>query len=201
MYLLIFSIIGYLTIIYFIVTSCNKARFEEELSKEYSQKTANAEDYEYYGLFITKKDTHRLNEWLWNNGYDWDNDIMKAANNSKIEYHCTLLHKSQENDNIELEQLLNTVYAKQLYSNSNHFEILRIDAIGHNDKALAFRVKPIYISKHIENIPTKLVDLCANTTPHITICTFGDGKPKDSNTITEWTTIDPIVVMGELRRV
>lgn len=39
---------------------------------------------------------------------------------------------------------------------------------------------------------------CANEIPHVTICTFNDGKPVDSNNITEWKDIEPIIVNTKL---
>lgn len=42
---------------------------------------------------------------------------------------------------------------------------------------------------------------CAARVPHITICTFRGGVPKDSNNITEWRNINPIMVKGVLKKV
>lgn len=42
---------------------------------------------------------------------------------------------------------------------------------------------------------------CAARVPHITICTFRGGVPKDSNNITEWRNINPIMVKGVLMKV
>ena len=39
-----------------------------------------------------------------------------------------------------------------------------------------------------------------NKIPHITICTFNDGKPVDSNMITEWKDIEPITVEVKLEK-
>lgn len=65
-----------------------------------------------------------------------------------------------------------------------------VDGIGISDKAMAFR-----IDKELMGIP------CANNIPHITICTFNGGKPADSNDITEWKDIEPILVETKLRKV
>lgn len=43
-------------------------------------------------------------------------------------------------------------------------------------------------------------NLCANKIPHITICTFRGGMPKDSNNITEWKDIEPITVEVKLEK-
>lgn len=42
---------------------------------------------------------------------------------------------------------------------------------------------------------------CAAKVPHITICTFRGGVPEDSNDITEWKDIKPIIVKGVLKKV
>lgn len=47
------------------------------------------------------------------------------------------------------------------------------------------------------NIPE---NLCANKIPHITICTFNGGKPVDSNNITEWKDIEPIIIETKLEK-
>ena len=39
-----------------------------------------------------------------------------------------------------------------------------------------------------------------NKTPHITICTFNGGKPVDSNNITEWKDIEPIIIETKLEK-
>lgn len=47
------------------------------------------------------------------------------------------------------------------------------------------------------NIPE---NLCANKIPYITICTFNGGKPVDSNNITEWKDIEPIIIETKLEK-
>lgn len=42
--------------------------------------------------------------------------------------------------------------------------------------------------------------VCANKIPHITICTFNGGKPVDSNNITEWKDIEPIIIETKLEK-
>lgn len=66
--------------------------------------------------------------------------------------------------------------------------IFAIDGIGWSYNALAFRynIMPYF---------------CAAKVPHITICTFRGGMHKDSNNITEWRNINPIMVKGVLKKV
>lgn len=133
-------------------------------------------DFEYYGLFLTEESKAELKTWLINSNYQLE--IL----NSEREYldHCTLLHKSQLVwDNSNLHDFL-------LHIVGEEFRIW-VNGIGISDKALAFRV---------EIFPLK----SANITPHITICTFNGGKPVDSNNITEWKDIKPIIVETKLEK-
>jgi hypothetical protein len=82
-----------------------------------------------------------------------------------------------------LEDTLGTTLV--LHGNLN--QPLEINGIGVSDKAMAFRC----------NIPE---NLCANKIPHITICTFNGGKPVDSNNITEWKDIEPIIIETKLEK-
>lgn len=132
--------------------------------------------FEYYGLFLTEESKAELKTWLINSNYQLE--IL----NSEREYldHCTLLHKSQLVwDNSNLHDFL-------LHIVGEEFRI-RVNGIGISDKALAFRV---------EIFPLK----SANITPHITICTFNGGKPVDSNNITEWKDIEPIIIETKLEK-
>lgn len=65
-----------------------------------------------------------------------------------------------------------------------------VDAIGMNEKAVAFRVKPEFGAA-----------LSKNATPHITLSVNRGigGKPYDSNFITEWVEIHPFQIEGEIR--
>lgn len=94
-----------------------------------------------------------------------------------------MLHKSQRGEDTYLiEEDLKFMLAVQVKNMR-----LEIDGIGISDKALAFRCN---LSE----------ELCANKVPHITICTFNGGKPVDSNNITEWKNIKPIIVEAKLER-
>lgn len=141
-------------------------------------------NFEYYGLFLTEESKTKLKAWLWENNYDFNNDIIKGTlpENWHLD-HCTLLHWSQRTSNFLLEDTLGTAIE---YCNNTEGS-LEINGIGISDKAMAFRC----------NIPE---NLCANKIPHITICTFNGGKPVDSNNITEWKDIEPIIVETKLEK-
>lgn len=139
-------------------------------------------NFEYYGLFLTEESKAKLKAWLWENDYDFNNDIIKGTlpENWYLD-HCTLLHWSQRANNLLLENALDTMLAFKDNMNLD----LEINGIGTSDKAMAFRC----------NLPN---NLCANNTPHITICTYNDGKPVDSNYITNWSDIIPFVIETKL---
>lgn len=136
-------------------------------------------NFEYYGLFLTEESKAKLKAWLINSNYQ--SEILK----SEKEYldHCTMLHKSQRvEDTYLIEEDLKFMLTVQVKNMR-----LEIDGIGVSDKALAFRCN---LSE----------ELCANKVPHITICTFNGGKPVDSNYITEWKDIKPIIVEAKLEK-
>ena len=136
-------------------------------------------NFEYYGLFLTEESQAKLKAWLINSNYQ--SEILK----SEKEYldHCTMLHKSQiGEDTYLIEEDLKFMLTVQVKNMR-----LEIDGIGVSDKAMAFRCN---LSE----------ELCANKVPHITICTFNGGKPVDSNNITEWKDIKPIIVEAKLEK-
>ena len=68
---------------------------------------------------------------------------------------------------------------------------ITIIGIGISDKAMAFKFRR-----------SGIVTPCKNKIPHITICTFNNGKPVDSNKITEWYDLDEqITIQTILKRV
>lgn len=137
------------------------------------------DDYEYYGLFLTQGSKDILALWLFFNGYSPESELMKKRTGWYLD-HCTLLHRSQLTwDNSNLHDFL----IDKLHED---FEI-KIIGIGISDKAMAFKVNIFPL-------------VSVNKIPHITICTFNDGKPVDSNMITEWKDIEPITVEVKLEK-
>lgn len=132
-------------------------------------------DFKYYGLFLTEESKAELKTWLINSNYQ--PEILK----SEKEYldHCTLLHVSQS------DYIKEATFEDRL---GERYSII-IDGIGASDKSLAFRVAG-----------GSMCIVCANKIPHITICTFNGGKPVDSNNITEWKDIEPIIIETKLEK-
>ena len=133
-------------------------------------------NFEYIGLFLTEESKAELKTWLVDS--DYQPEILK----SEKEYldHCTLLHRSQLTwDNGDLHDFP----IDRLHED---FEI-RIIGIGISDKAMAFKVNIFPL-------------VSVNKIPHITVCTFNDGKPVDSNMITGWKDIEPVTVEVRLEK-
>ena len=139
------------------------------------------ENFEYIGLFLTEESKAELKKWF--DWYDFDNNILESCPEKWHLDHCTLLHRSQRGeDNYLIEEYLEFMLSVQVKN-----MCLEIDGIGVSDKALAFRCN---LSE----------ELCASKIPHITICTFNGGKPVDSNNITEWKDIEPIIIETKLEK-
>lgn len=136
-------------------------------------------NFEYIGLFLTEESKTKLKAWLWENDYDFNNDLIKGTlpENWYLD-HCTLIHKSQVAD-FDADEFIKTL--------GNTDRTIVVTHIGVSDKVMAFKVTS----------PT-IVNYCINEIPHITICTFNGGKPVDSNNITEWKDIKPIIVETKL---
>lgn len=133
-------------------------------------------NFHYFGLFLSTNTKNVLMNDLTDN-IDY-NIALGVADRIFID-HCTLLHKSQLEGNEELQSYLESNLGKSIS--------IKLEAIGISDKAMAFRVGGV------DNI-------CANEVPHITIATFRGGNPVDSNKITNWRYIEPIIVNVRLEK-
>lgn len=136
-------------------------------------------DFHYFGLFLEDKAKVKLLGIFLNFLYENNNSLI-LNDDSIILDHCTLLHVSQLHDNQVFYDYLNTRVGET-------FSIV-INGIGISDKAVAFRVN-------------KRSVVSCNSIPHITIATFNGGKPVDSNNITEWKDIEPIIIKTTLKKV
>lgn len=141
------------------------------------------DDYEYYSLFLTQESKNRLAKWLFFNGYGFANDIIKAKENWYLD-HVTLLHSLIAKYHPQLEVRLEAL----TWMHAGNYITFEVSGIGESHNTLAFRCNIIPY-------------FCAAKVPHITICTFRGGVPEDSNDITEWKDIKPIIVKGVLKKV
>lgn len=132
-------------------------------------------EYLYYSLKVLESDRQKLMKWLQESMYDY----LYEECNVLID-HCTIMHRSQHDDTT----------ADFLDCRLNSTEFIYINGIGWNDKAIAFRV-----------VKTGTINLCKNEVPHITIGTYSKGKPVDSNTITNWKSINPIMITTIIEKV
>lgn len=134
-------------------------------------------NFHYFGLFLDTDTKNRLMDILTDN-IDY-NIALNVADKIFID-HCTLLHASQLHGNSEIYNYLKGYVGEK-------FQIV-INGVGISDKAMAFRVDEKSV-------------VCVNDIPHITIATFREGKPVDSNEITNWEAFGPIVINAELKKV
>ena len=133
-------------------------------------------NFHYFGLFLSTNTKNVLMDDLTDN-IDY-NIALGVADRIFID-HCTLLNKSQLKGNEELQSYLESNLGKSIS--------IKLVAVGVSDKAMAFKVEGV------DNI-------CANEVPHITIATFRGGNPVDSNKITNWRYIEPIIVNVRLEK-
>lgn len=133
-------------------------------------------NFHYFGLFLDTDTKNRLMDILTDN-IDY-NIALNVADKIFID-HCTLLHVSQLHGNSEIYNYLKGYVGEK-------FQIV-INGVGISDKAMAFRVDEKSV-------------VCVNDIPHITIATFRGGKPVDSNEITNWKDIEPIIVTVKLEK-
>ena len=135
-------------------------------------------NFHYFGLFLDEETKKGLLD-VFLTYLEEGNSIGYLMNKIYID-HCTLLHVSQLHGNSEIYNYLNDRIGEK-------YEIV-INGIGISDKAVAFRVAEYSV-------------VCVNEIPHITIATFNGGKPVDSNNITEWKDIEPIIIKTTLKKV
>lgn len=133
-------------------------------------------DIQYFGLFLDKIERMMVLGALLEN--DSLRPILAQAKQTYFD-HCTLLHKSQFEKHSELYKYLSDRIGEKMN--------IRLTALGCSAKAMAFKVE----------LPDS--DMCANDIPHVTVITLTDGKPVDSNYITDWEELDvPITVCTKL---
>lgn len=135
-------------------------------------------NFQYFGLFLDEETKKGLLD-VFLTYLEEGNSIGYLINKIYLD-HCTLLHVSQLHGNSEIYNYLNDRIGEK-------YEIV-INGIGISDKAVAFRVAEYSV-------------VCVNEIPHITIATFNGGKPVDSNNITEWKDIEPIIIKTTLKKV
>ena len=136
------------------------------------------ENYIYIGLFLTEKSKAKIIERL--SEYK---EIISHSDNTYLS-HCTLLHRSQENQN---KSVIEGLLSLENYYPNGNFPMVATHIGMIEDKVMAIKVELG------NNIP------CANNTPHITLCTWGNSKPVESNNITEWKEIPRCTLSSNLK--
>lgn len=145
------------------------------------------DNYIYYGIFLTAESRDKIIYEVSN--MEFYNELMKRSSRMLVD-HCTLLYHSQEKNYPSVKEQLVRI-ENNMAGMATELIPMLVNRIGYlNNKVMAVGVD-------LKNtIP------CANVYPHITICTFADGKPVDSNDIIAWNEIEyPFYVYGEFRKV
>lgn len=130
----------------------------------------------YAGFFLTPDSKEKLKT-VFCNIIPRGVDIM---NTWKVYLdHCTMIFNDGNFDDAKSENIIN--YLQTCYTDEH--TVLTVDAIGRFENVYAFRI-----------VKTETTDmLIKNKQPHVT-CVLDPttNKPVDSNSITDWTPIDPI---------
>lgn len=134
-------------------------------------------NYHYYGLFLNEGTKNKLMSMLTDN---IDSNIALGVADKILLDHCTLMHVSQHEN--WLQSMLEHDLGKTFH--------ITLTAVGISNKAIAFKVQR-----------SGIVTPCKNKVPHITIATLNNGKPIDSNNITNWKDFPPITIITTLHKV
>lgn len=145
--------------------------------------------WQYYGLFLDKDTRDKLISFLKNSKWDY---LFEELSKVYLD-HCTLLHQVHLKGDIHKSICIKN-WLDYLLKSDNIQTKLLLSHVGYSDKAMAFKVMSYPKDMNICKI-------CLNETPHITIGTYKDGKPVDSNNITEWYEIKPIKITVNLKRI
>ena len=124
----------------------------------------------YYGVFLDEQESERV--------YNIVNSlpcINIPSNWKKYAHHMTIIY----NNKSEIAQ----AWAKMANAKLGEDVLLTATHVGVSDRAIAIIVKG---------------EMSANSIPHITIACSPDGKPIDSNKITNWIEIDSFTVNGRI---
>lgn len=124
----------------------------------------------YFGIFIDENSKQINLDTL------EQNEVQIPEGWKMFNHHMTIAF----NDGTAEAETLYNIYSR-IFGNITN---ITVDGIGVSNDAIALRVK--------YNNPI------ANKTPHITIATPPNGKPVNSNKITEWYDIEPYEIKGKL---
>ena len=135
------------------------------------------ENFIYWGLFLEDIEKEKLISFL-KEKYG----VLKNKDINIYLDHCTLFFKTDYKENKDIYHFLK----KEFEDNFSKKYPIKITKIGWSDKVCAFGCEV--------SLP------CVNKQPHITICTFGNAKPVESNNIIYWEELESFVIVGTLNK-
>lgn len=126
------------------------------------------ENWIYFGVFLDDNESERLY-----NIVESLPGIKIPSDWKKYAHHMTIIF----NNKTDVAQ----AWAKTTLQRMGEDVCLTVTHVGVSDKSIAVRVSG---------------EMSANSIPHITIACSPNGKPVDSNKITNWREIDPFKIDG-----
>lgn len=152
-------------------------------------KESKENNWQYYGLFLDKETRDKLILFLKNSKWNY---LYEELSKVYLD-HCTLLHQANFKEDSYKSICIKNWLDRLLKFGYTQTHLL-LSHVGHSDKAKAFKV--IFLPTEVYTY-----EICFNEIPHITIGVYRDGKPVDSNYITEWYEIEPIKIIASLKRI
>lgn len=142
------------------------------------------EDFIYFSLVLTQSSVERLENVILQDKIMQD-IIQKKEVTKKYLHHCTVFHKEDKYPmNEQIRELLYNSIKKAFEEEVGKIWKIKVIGWGWNNKALA-----LLVDKNSLELP-----ICNGHKYHITVCTFDNGKPFESNNIAGWTLFKPIEV-------
>lgn len=135
------------------------------------------EDFIYFSLNLTDSSINKLSDFI-SKHYTIQEVIKRKEVTGNFLHHCTLFYKNSciYNQSVfTAEEIYNTI-ENEFEKDKNKIYNIRIIGWGWNNRALA-----LLVDKRSIKLPKFI-----NHNYHITICTFNNAKPFESNSISVW---------------
>ena len=136
------------------------------------------ENFIYFSLVLNTISETNLRIFLSNN--EDIQDIIQKRGLVNVNFihnlHCTLFHKNHKFSNEKIKEEFYKTFKKNFEQEKGKLYSIRVVGWGYNNHTLA-----LLIEKNSIDLPR-----LENHIYHITVCTFENGKPYESNYILNW---------------